>query len=102
LGQLLVHAVEVAQHGDGDETAADPEETAHGAQQAAEQEVDYAGEKQGSRHRCTVMPLLAGCKVQWPHRRIKKETDMSGVIVFALEMGVVALIALAIYMVMKK
>ena len=48
------------------------------------------------------MPLLAGCKVPWPHRRIKKETDMSGVIVFALEMGVVALIALAIYMVMKK
>jgi len=32
----------------------------------------------------------------------KKETDMSGVIVFALEMGVVALVALAIYMVMKK
>jgi len=27
---------------------------------------------------------------------------MSGIIVFALEMGVVALIALAIYMVMKK
>ncbi len=36
------------------------------------------------------------------HRKIKKETDMSGIIVFALEMGVVALIALAIYMVMKK
>lgn len=48
------------------------------------------------------MPLRAGCPLQWPHRRIKKETDMSGVIVFALEMGVVALIALAIYMVMKK
>ncbi|MCI1007064.1 hypothetical protein [Herbaspirillum sp. C7C8] len=48
------------------------------------------------------MPLLAGCRMQWPHRRIKKETDMSGVMVFALEMGVIALIALAIYMVMKK
>ncbi|MDR6393812.1 MULTISPECIES: hypothetical protein [Herbaspirillum] len=36
------------------------------------------------------------------HRKSKKETDMSGIIVFALEMGVVALIALAIYMVMKK
>lgn len=48
------------------------------------------------------MPLRTGCRWQWPHRRIKKETDMSGVIVFALEMGVVALIALAIYMVMKK
>jgi hypothetical protein len=34
--------------------------------------------------------------------QLKKETIMSGVIVFALEMGVVAIIALAIYMVVKK
>ncbi|MFJ3046479.1 hypothetical protein ACIPEN_11660 [Herbaspirillum chlorophenolicum] len=31
-----------------------------------------------------------------------KETVMSGAIVFALEMGVVAIIALAVYMVVKK
>jgi len=31
-----------------------------------------------------------------------KGDDMSGVIVFALEMGVVAIIGLAIYMVLKK
>ncbi|TQK03731.1 hypothetical protein FB599_3296 [Herbaspirillum sp. SJZ130] len=31
-----------------------------------------------------------------------KETVMSGAIVFALEIGVVAIIALAIYMVVKK
>nr|WP_198980033.1 hypothetical protein [Herbaspirillum sp. ASV7] len=35
-------------------------------------------------------------------RYIKKETGMSGIIVVALEMGVVAIIALAIYMVVKK
>lgn len=32
----------------------------------------------------------------------KKETAMSGVIVVALEIGVVAIIAVAVYMVVKK
>jgi len=32
----------------------------------------------------------------------EKETVMSGAIVFALEMGVVAIIAIAVYMVVKK
>ncbi|NUU01879.1 hypothetical protein [Herbaspirillum robiniae] len=46
---------------------------------------------------CRMAHLLSRAAI-----KSEKETVMSGAIVFALEMGVVAIIAIAVYMVVKK